>query len=170
MSSTTHWSAAAFAVCFCIAVASPSLADRGIDAPHIEKPPMTCSEVLRSGRHLRVTFRDGRELVGKVVSADAEGLGLRPRGSDEVTRIDKEQVASLRARGRRFPRLSTLGGVAFGMIGGLIYATATDERSDDDWDVLYRLGMTVVGGGVGLVLGTALPIIHPGEKEIDCAW
>jgi hypothetical protein len=154
------------------AVPSPSLAVRGIDHSPAQPRRMTCVEALREGTRLRATLNDGTEIVGRLAHVQSEGIGLRVRG-DEPS-IAKGEITALHVENPMFPRPgASLLGLAVGtLVGGYIAATREEPPSADASGLpsIYRDDTVVFGAVAGLAIGTIVPLFHPGEKEIECAW
>lgn len=170
--------AAALAVVMLVTIPSRSLAVRGIDAPYVERPPKPCSERLRAGMQVDLRIDDATEpeIRGKIASVDGAGIGLRVRDieTDAISYFDRSEILTIRTPKRRFPRpLSSLKGFGLGMALGMGVALAAGYPNEGSNESPPDLGAAVFvlgGAAVGLVLGTAIPIIYPGEKEIECAW
>ena len=155
------------------AMPSPSLAARGIDHSPAQPRQITCVEALREGARLRVTLNDGTEIVGRLAHVQSEGIGLRVRG-DEPS-IARGEIAALHVENPMFPRPgASLLGLAVGtLVGAYIAATSEPTFHPDDASGLpsiYRDDTVVFAAVAGLAIGTVVPLFHPGEKEIECAW
>lgn len=136
-----------------------------------------CSDTLKTGARIKLRVDGGqREVFGEVTQVDSGGLGLRVRDDPEnaPSYFDREQIVSIHAQRRRFPRpVSSLKGLGIGTLvgtGAALVAGYPRESSGQELPDLFGAFLVLAGASAGLIVGTAVPIIHPGEKEIECAW
>lgn len=55
-------------------------------------------------------------------------------------------------------------------VGVALMAGCPHESSGQELPDMGGAAIVLGGATAGLIIGTAHPIIHPGEKEIECAW
>jgi hypothetical protein len=108
---------------------------------------------------------------------DSEGLGLQLRDGSESS-VAKDRIVEMRVQRPYFPRIGeSLLGFAIGTIaGGIVAATnASNFHPTEDTDgafppSVYRDNTVLLGAVTGLVVGTIVPFIYPGEDKVECAW
>lgn len=158
-------------------VPTSALAIRGIDAPHVERPPKSCDDAIKAGVRIKLLV-DGeqREIFGEVAQIDSGGLGLRVQEDPEgaLSYFDRAQIVSMHMERERFPRpMSSLKGMGIGTLVGMGVALAAGYPGAGGNEAPPDMGGGVIvlaGATVGLIIGTVIPIVSPGEKEIECTW
>jgi len=155
-------------------IPTPALAVRGIEAPSVDDYVRPCSKALDVGKPITLTLVYDQEIKGRVSYVDETGLGLlRREGS--VTYFDRDLIASIRMPRPRFPRGTSFGGLGIGMAAGFVtyvLVEGFDRYGHFEWPGRSLDGAFFImsGGALGFTIGTAVPLISPGEDEIECAW
>src|SRR6266699_3604880 len=122
---------------------------------------------LRPGQTVRVCLADGQRFEGRLVAVDSSPLVLRFAGSHPVvalTAIDSLWVRRHSTRSGALVGGILVGGASFGLATALC-ELGGDRDGCNQWG--FVAGATLVGGGVGALLGAGVGGLFPKWKRIE---